>query len=54
MKEIEDNWEDMRFENTTKSFDERIVLKIWRFCKIHYELIVGLIIGIMVTTLALR
>lgn len=51
---IKEDWEDLHYENEPKSFDERFILKIWRLCKIHWEFIAGLIIGIMVITLIVK
>ena len=34
--------------------DEHLILKIYRTCKTHYEFILGIIIGMVLTYLALK
>lgn len=54
MSKINDEWNDLRFKDKPRGFDERLLLKIWRFCKIHWEFWVGFIVGIMVITLIIK
>ena len=54
MTKINDEWTDLRFEDKPTGFDERFILKIWRFCKMHWEFWLGFIVDIMVITLIIK
>jgi hypothetical protein len=46
-------WIDKRAENIPITLDERLILKILRYCKAHYEFFIGLIAGIVVSVVVI-
>lgn len=42
------NWIDMRTKNLINSFDEKIVLRLWRICRARKEFIIGVFVGIAI------
>lgn len=47
-------WIDNTEKEKIHGFDERAILKIYRFCKQHYEFFFGVIVTVIVFVLILK
>ena len=41
---VDDEWVDKRSELLVKGLDERVLLRVYRFCKSHYEFFIGFLV----------
>lgn len=40
--------------NVAKGLDERSLLRVYRFCKMHYEFWVGLVVGVVLVLFVIK